>query len=101
MGELLLVVANELLAVHFVPSILVDEAEVFVRRIERHRLAQPGNRLVALPAAGLVGRKDFLLLLVHLDELKARANLANQGVLHSPFPGQLGDDVHKKGGAPT
>ena len=101
MGELLLVVANELLAVHLVPSILVQQAEVFVSGVERHGLPKPRNRLMALPALRFVGGKDFLLLLVHLNELKARANLADQGVLHSPFPGQLGDDVHKKGGAPT
>jgi len=100
MGELLLMVADEFLAVHLMPPKLADKPKILIGRVESHRLAQARDGLMAFPLLGLMRRYDFLFLLVGLDELKSRLYLPNQGVLDSPFPGQAGKYVHKKGGAP-
>jgi len=96
MGELLLMVADELLAVHLMPPILSQQSEILVLGVEGYGLTQTRDCSVVLPLARFMGRNDFLFLLVGLDELKSRLYLPNQGVLDSPFPGQAGEYVHKK-----
>jgi len=100
MGELLLMVADEFLAVHLMASKLADKPEILISRVESHRLAQSGNGFMTLPLLGLMGCNDFLFLLVGLDEFKPCLYLADQGVLDSPFAGNARKYVHKKGGAP-
>ena len=96
MGKLLLIVLDEVLAVHLMPPKLLDETVVLIGRIESHGLTYAGNRLMALPFLGFVGSYDFLLLLVGLDELKPCPYLSDEGVFHGPFIGEAGDDMHKK-----
>lgn len=100
MGELLLMVADEFLAVYLMPPKLSYKPKILIGRVESHRLAQSRDCLMTLPLLGLMRGYDFLFLLVGLDELKSRLYLTDEGVLDSPFPGNAGKYVHKKGGAP-
>ncbi len=71
MRELLLVITDELLAVHFLTSVLGNQPVVLVSRIERHRLTQARNGAMTLPPLGLLRGHNLFLLLVRLNQLKS------------------------------